>query len=253
MHIPTILRSRLARRLAAAAATVTLATVAASGAAHAGLDNDSVKVTGDKVDFGGSLWGGNSPIGGGNLNWSIVNGFYTPRLTGTLHMENANNMYARMHISYWDGGGDIIATRHGGIVQASGNSHQDWSVDLSPITLYQIVEAHVCTELSSTGSTSHRSPARHTSSTDGGDPAPSDHRHVAASGPRHDVSPHNRRLLGEPSSRPTAGTQPRRRSTGRAGSIAERGAPPGASAPRTPRRHTNIIPTGVARQRGMNV
>jgi hypothetical protein len=71
-----------------------------------------------------------------------------PRLTGTLHMEDADDMYARMHISYWDGGGNLIATRHGGIVQASGNGHQSWSVDLSPINLRQIVEAHVCTELS---------------------------------------------------------------------------------------------------------
>ena len=112
------------------------------------LDTDSVKVTGDKVDFGGSLWGGNAPIGGGSMTWSIVDGFYTPRLTGTLHLENAAGKFARMHISYWDGGGNLISTRHGGIVEPSGNSHQSWSVDLSPINLSQIVEAHVCTELS---------------------------------------------------------------------------------------------------------
>jgi hypothetical protein len=115
------------------------------------LDTDSVKVTGDKVDFGGSLWGINSPVGSGTMTWSIVNGFYTPRLTGTLHLKDAAGKYARMHISYWDGGGGHIATRHGGIVQASGNGHQSWSVDLSPTTLSQIVEAHVCTELSDNG------------------------------------------------------------------------------------------------------
>jgi hypothetical protein len=115
------------------------------------LDTDSVKVTGDKIDFGGSLWGGNAPIGGGSMTWSIINGFYTPRLTGTLHLENAAGKFARMHISYWDGGGDLISTRHGGIVEPSGNGHQSWSVDLSPINLSQIVEAHVCTELSDDG------------------------------------------------------------------------------------------------------
>jgi hypothetical protein len=112
------------------------------------LDTDPVRVTGDKVDFGGSVWGINSPVGSGSMTWSIVSGFYTPRLTGTLHMKDAAGKYARMHISYWDGGGGHIATRHGGIVQAVGNGHQSWSVDLSPITLSQIVEAHVCTELS---------------------------------------------------------------------------------------------------------
>jgi hypothetical protein len=115
------------------------------------LDTDSVKITGDEIDFGGSLWGGNAPIGGGNLTWSVVDGFYTPRLTGTLHLENAAGKFARMHISYWDGGGNLISTRHGGIVEPSGNSHQSWSVDLSPINLRQIVEAHVCTELSDDG------------------------------------------------------------------------------------------------------
>lgn len=112
------------------------------------LDTDSVKVTGDKVDFGGAVWGINSPVGSGTMTWSIVDGFYTPRLTGTLHLKDAAGKFARMHISYWDGGGGHIATRHGGIVQASGNGHQSWSVDLSPVTLSQIVEAHVCTELS---------------------------------------------------------------------------------------------------------
>ena len=66
-------------------------------------------------------------------------------------MKDASGKYARMHISYWDGGGSLIATRHGGIVQASGNGHQSWPVDLSPINLRQIVEAHVCTELSDDG------------------------------------------------------------------------------------------------------
>src|SRR5688572_16871543 len=88
------------------------------------LDTDLVKVTGDQVDFGGAVWGINSPVGSGTMTWSIVDGFYTPRLTGTLHMKDADGKFARMHISYWDGAGGHIATRHGGIVQASGNAHQ---------------------------------------------------------------------------------------------------------------------------------
>jgi hypothetical protein len=115
------------------------------------LDTDSVKVTGSKVDFGGEYFALGEPTGSGTMTWSIVSGFYTPRLTGYLHMNNAAGKYARMHISYWDGGGGHISTRHGGAVQASGNGHQYWSVDLSPSTLAQIVEAHVCTELSDDG------------------------------------------------------------------------------------------------------
>jgi hypothetical protein len=128
--------------------------IATSTHAYVGpiLDTDSVRVTGDKVDFGGSLWGIHSPVGSGSMTWRVVDGFYTPRLTGTLHLEDADGKYARMHVSYWGCCDDLFYTRHGGIVQASGNSHQSWSVDLSPPSPpMQIVEAHVCTELSDDG------------------------------------------------------------------------------------------------------
>ena len=149
MNTPTI--GRGIRRFAAAAAAVAATVAATSGVAHAVLDTDSVKVTGDRVDFGGGVWGINSPVGSGTMTWSVVDGFYTPRLTGTLHMDDADGMYARMHISYWDGGDNHIATRHGGSVEPPDNGHEDWPVDLSPINLSQIIEAHVCTELSYNG------------------------------------------------------------------------------------------------------
>jgi hypothetical protein len=73
------------------------------------------------------------------------------RLIGTLHLDNASGKYARMHISYWDGGGGYLYTRHGGIVHVTDNQHHHWSVDLSPTTLLQITEVHVCTEISDDG------------------------------------------------------------------------------------------------------
>ena len=115
------------------------------------LDTDLVEVTGAQIDFGGSLWGINSPVGPGTMTWRVVDGFYTPHLVGTLHLDGANGMYGRMHVSHWDGGGNLISTQHGGIVRASGMGHQSWSVDLTPQNLSQIVEAHVCTELSNDG------------------------------------------------------------------------------------------------------
>lgn len=122
-------------------------------AALSATDTDSVLLTGAEIDFGGSVWDSSaaSPAAGGTMFWSVVDGFYTPRLTGYLYLQNANGKWARMHVSHWDGGGNLISTEHGGIVQASGNGLQSWSVDLSPINLKQIVEAHVCTELSSNG------------------------------------------------------------------------------------------------------
>jgi hypothetical protein len=152
MNPRTVLNRRSFRRLAATAAACAFATIAAAGPAHAStLDTDSVRLTGNQVDFGGSVWGIDSPVGSGKLKWSVVNGFYTPELIGTIHLDDAKGKYARMHVSYWDGGGNLISTRHGGIVHATDNKHHGWSVDLSPINQSQIVEAHVCTELSDDG------------------------------------------------------------------------------------------------------
>ena len=153
MSTPSSTR-RPARRGAGAVAAIAAAAVVAlvaSSPAHAALDNDNVKVNGPRADFGGSVWGVHSPVGSGNMSWNVVDGFYTPRLTGTLHVEDADNLFARMHISYWDGGGNMIDVRHGGIVHVDGDDHDGFSVDLSPLNPSQIVEAHVCTELSVDG------------------------------------------------------------------------------------------------------
>jgi hypothetical protein len=134
----------------AALAAIT-AVMAMPGPAEAALDTDTVKLTDNEVDFGNDTFVGGVPLGSGRVEWNIVSGFYTPRVTGTLHLDGASGKYARMHISYWDGGGGHIDTRHGGTVQAPDNGHHDWSVDLSPINLAQITEVHVCTEISNDG------------------------------------------------------------------------------------------------------
>ena len=144
MHI-----TRHLRRLVAGIAVAGAAAVAVSGPADAWIDTDPVTLTDTQVSFGGSILG--VPTGPGHVKWDIVSGYYTPRLMGTLSMNGANGKYARMHISYWDGGGNLLYTRHGGIVQAPNNGLNTWSVDLSPTTLMQITEVHVCTELSSNG------------------------------------------------------------------------------------------------------
>jgi hypothetical protein len=115
------------------------------------IGSDSVRLTGSQIDFGGSLWGIHSPIGSGTLTWMVLDGYYTPHLVGTMHVEDAHGKYARMHVSHWDGGGNLISTEHSGIKTVNGDSHQSWSIDLTPINPSQIVEAHVCTELSDDG------------------------------------------------------------------------------------------------------
>src|SRR5262245_17841599 len=133
------------QRAGAVLAAVGIAALVLPARADALVDLDLVRLTDNQVDFGDDTWTGSAPLGYGSVQWDIVDGFYTPRLIGTLHLKDAKGMYARMHISYWDGGGNYIATRHGGIVHATDNDHHHWSVDLSPLDLKQITEVHVCT------------------------------------------------------------------------------------------------------------
>jgi hypothetical protein len=115
------------------------------------IDTDFVRLTDRGIDFGGEEFALGEPVGFGRVVWSIVGGFYTPRLIGTLHLNGVSGQYARMHISYWDSVGEYIDTRHGGIVRAFDNGHHSWSVDLSPLNPSQITEVHVCTEISNDG------------------------------------------------------------------------------------------------------
>jgi hypothetical protein len=146
MHLRTI-----TVRAAVALTTLLAATVATTGPAEASIDTDAVRLTDSDVDFGGSLFVLGAPAGFGSVEWDIVSGFYTPRLVGTLHLDGAAGKYGRMHISYWDGGGAHIGTAHSITRYAATNSHYSWSVNLSPANLMQITEVHVCTEISSNG------------------------------------------------------------------------------------------------------
>ena len=115
------------------------------------IDTDQVRITGKLIDFGGNMFEAGVPLGFGSVVWSITDGVYTPRLLGTLHLNNASGKFARMHISYLNGGGGLIDVRHGGIVQANDDDHHHWSVDLSPLNPSQITEVHICTEISDDG------------------------------------------------------------------------------------------------------
>ena len=123
--------------------------VSISGVASATIDTDSVRLTDYQVSFGGSV---SAVRRSGPATWNGTSSTVsTPRLVGTLHMDHASGKYARMHISYWSGGDELIDIRHGGTVHVTDNDHHAWSVDLLPINLFQITEVHVCTEISTDG------------------------------------------------------------------------------------------------------
>ena len=119
---------------------------------EADIDTDLVRITDNGIDFGdNTLFIGGAPVGFGSVVWSIVDGFYTPRLIGGFHLAGVSGQYGRMHISYWDGSGEHIDTRHSRTRFAPDNDHYAWPVDVSPVNLRQITEVHVCTEISDDG------------------------------------------------------------------------------------------------------
>jgi hypothetical protein len=121
-------------------------------------DKDLVKLSDDQVKFGDGNWvpGIGTVLGSGHVQWSVVCGYYTPELIGVIHLNNASGKYARMHISYWDAAGRHIDTRYSPTVHAANDDHHSWPVDLLPLNQAQIVEAHVCTEISDGGDNFHQ-------------------------------------------------------------------------------------------------
>ncbi len=141
------------RRAGAALAIATMAATAAGASADAAIDTDLVLITDSGIDFGDNTYLISAPIGWGSVEWNVTNGYYTPTLSGYMHLDNVSGQYGRMHMSYWDGGGHLLYTDHSPSLHVNSNRHQQLPVLLSPSTPAQIFEVHVCTELSPNGST----------------------------------------------------------------------------------------------------
>ena len=150
MQFPTFIR-----RAALALVPVLAVSAAVVGPAHASLDSDHVTLKGNPVDFGGDTWNSvlKVPNNAGRVEWSVTHGFYTPELTGYLYLHNAKGQYARMHIEYYDEGGEYVATQHSGSKHATDDDLHVWAIDMWPETLSQLNKVRVCTEISDDGST----------------------------------------------------------------------------------------------------
>lgn len=106
--------------------------VATSGAYTPNTFPDKVKITEDGVDFGDSVFVLSAPTGSGLVTWGLDDGAVTPRLTGTLHLNNSSGACARMNLRYLSEGGTFLAERAGGTVCAPDNGHHEFTVDLDP-------------------------------------------------------------------------------------------------------------------------
>jgi hypothetical protein len=104
------------------------------GSWYAVPPTDAVKLTESGADFGSYDFLLGEPTGNGFLSWNLSDGQVTPRLTGTLHLNNVASQCARMHMRYLTEAGTYITGKYGGVVCAPGNGHYRWSVDLDDYT-----------------------------------------------------------------------------------------------------------------------
>ena len=108
------------------------ATVAVAGPAGASVvDTDRPKLTGTGYDFGSLGFVAGAPTGGGRLEYHLRNGEIEPRLTGTLHVNDADGTCARVKILYRDRGDDSLTDPAYSPTQCVDDDERHWyAVDL---------------------------------------------------------------------------------------------------------------------------
>ncbi len=128
--------------LAAAGALVATAPLAS---AKSTLDQDGVRLTEAGFDFGDNTFADGAPTGNGTLTWVLQNGALTPRLKGTLHLRNVDNVCARMRMDFYNGNA-LLKRKRGGTVCAPDSAHHSYAVDLRPYTDIRITKVIVVIE-----------------------------------------------------------------------------------------------------------
>ena len=117
--------------------TLTVGLAVAASAAFAGpaqaavIDTDRPKLTGTGYDFGNGTFVAGSPTGGGRLEFALKNGQIEPRLTGTLHLNDADGTCARVKLSYRDRGNDALTDpAYSPTKCVDDDHHHEYDVDL---------------------------------------------------------------------------------------------------------------------------
>jgi hypothetical protein len=127
--------------LAAAAA------LALAGPAQAAvIDTDPVRLTDEGYDFGNPLFVAGAPTGSGDPEFDFTNMRITPRLIGTMHVDDADGTCARMRLTYRDDAGDELTTRYGSTLCVDDDDHYELPTDLDPYADDEIDRVQVAVE-----------------------------------------------------------------------------------------------------------
>jgi hypothetical protein len=106
--------------------------------------DDSVKITEDGVDFGATdTFFLSGPTGSGTMHWTLIDGKVTPRLTGSIYLNNSSGVCSRMNLRYLTSSGSFVDSRAGGQVCADDNGLHQFTVDLDPYSSNKIGKVQV--------------------------------------------------------------------------------------------------------------
>lgn len=108
-----------------------------------GTIHTPIKITGDGFDFGGSAFAFGAPTQAAQIAWTWSEGKLTPRVTGTLHLNNVAGACARLRLEYTSNRLEEMAVEFGGKVCAPDNAHHAWDVDLKPLSDARIHQLEV--------------------------------------------------------------------------------------------------------------
>ena len=92
--------------------------------------HDKVKITEDGFDFGGDSFVAGAPTGSGEVIWTWSGAQATPRLIGTLHINNSASACARIRIEYFNVDNTLLAEKFGGKTCAPDNRHYTSEINL---------------------------------------------------------------------------------------------------------------------------
>lgn len=137
----TISATRRTRTAAVAALLAAGAAGMASAPAEAVvLDTDHPRVTATHHDFG-TNWVLGAPVNGGDLEWDLVNGVTTPRISGYHYL--TDQACGRVRVEYYDAGHSLLGSRNSAVRCAPGNGKTQWWTSFTSFSHTNVTHVHV--------------------------------------------------------------------------------------------------------------
>ena len=139
--------------VAAAAVVASVAGGAWINSAHATVvENDTVKISGGKIDLGNGSLSNGAPSSAGSLDWDVSGGVVTPKFTGKLFIDD-QGFCGRVREDFYDENGTFLTTIYGGEVCQKKADTLSATVDLHNYSSPDVAQVDISTELRLTNGT----------------------------------------------------------------------------------------------------